>query len=275
MRLILMSMSTCRIRNTDWHYREQGQGIPLVLIHGFPLDHRIWAAQLAGLSDCCRVIAVDLKGFGESVSTEVFTMESLADELHQLLAQIGALPCVIGGLSMGGYVALAFAEKFAGDLKGFILIDSKSEADPRAAKENRQKLAELAMHGGAAHSGAVPVAAQMLPKMLAPSTFGEKPKVVKTLQQIMEGVPPVTIANACYAMRDRPDRTSILSSFTFPSLIVLGELDAFIPASLGEAMKQLMPRGQLALIPKAGHMPPLEQPEALNEVVRQFMAGCA
>lgn len=269
MRLILMSMPTCRIRNTNWHYSEQGQGVPLVLIHGFPLDHQIWAAQLTGLGDCCRVIAVDLKGFGESVSTEVFTMESLADELHQLLAQIGALPCVIGGLSMGGYVALAFAEKFLANLKGFILVDSKSEADPQAAKENRQKLADLAMH-----SGTIAVAAQMLPKMLAPSTFCEKPEVVKTLQQIMEGVPPVTIANACYAMRDRPNRTSILSSFTCPSLIVLGELDAVIPASLGEAMKQLMPHGQLALIPKAGHLPPMEQPEAFNEVARQFIAGC-
>ena len=264
-----MSMATRRIHNTDWHFSEQGQGIPLVLIHGFPLDHRIWDHQFAALGDCCRVIAVDLKGFGRSVSTEAFTMESLADELHQLLAQIGALPCVIGGLSMGGYVALAFAEKFPADLKGFILIDSKSEADPQSAKENRQKLAELAMHGGAA-----PVAAQMLPKMLAPSTFCDKPQVVKTLQQIMEGVPPVTIANACYAMRDRPDRTPLLSTFTFPSLIVLGESDAFIPASLGEAMKQLMPRGQLALIPKAGHIPPLEQPEAFNDVVRQFIAGC-
>src|ERR1035437_2779162 len=125
-----MSMATCRIRNTDWNYAEQGQGTPLVLVHGFPLDHRIWQHQLAGLRDCCRVIAVDLKGFGRSASTEAFTMESMADELHQLLSQIGALPCVIGGLSMGGYVALAFAAKFPADLKGFILIHSKSEVEP-------------------------------------------------------------------------------------------------------------------------------------------------
>lgn len=262
-------MATCKIRNTDWHYCEQGQGTPLVLVHGFPLDHRIWKHQLAGLSNACRVIAVDLKGFGKSISTEAFTMESMADELHQLLSQIGALPCVIGGLSMGGYVALAFAEKFAADLKGFILIDSKAEADPQVAKENRQKMAELAMH-----SGAAPVAAQMMPKMLATSAFQEKPEVVKTLQQIMEAVPPVTIANACYAMRDRPDRTSLLSTLTFPSLIVLGESDALIPVSMGEAMAQLIPNGRLALIPKAGHMPPLEQPEAFNDVVRPFMARC-
>ncbi len=264
-----MTMATCRIRNTDWHYSQQGQGIPLVLIHGFPLDQRIWKHQLTGLSDCCRVIAVDLKGFGKSACTEVFTMESMADELHQLLQQIGALPCVIGGLSMGGYIALAFAEKFAGDLKGFILVDSKTEADPQAAKENRQKLADLAMQGGAG-----PVAAQMMPKMLAASTLGEKPDVVKTLQEIMESAAPLTIANACYAMRDRPDRTALLSTFTFPSLIVLGESDALIPVSMGEAMKQRMPKGELAVITKAGHMPPLEQPEVFNDVVRQFISRC-
>lgn len=262
-------MATCRIRNTDWHYCEQGQGTPLVLIHGFPLDHRIWKHQLAGLSDCCRVIAVDLKGFGKSVSTEAFTMESMADELHQLLQQLGALPCVIGGLSMGGYIALAFAEKFAADLKGFILVDSKTEADPQAAKENRQKLADLAMH-----SGAAPVAAQMMPKMLATSAFADKPDVVKVMQQIMESVPPLTIASACYAMRDRPDRTALLSTFTFPSLVVLGESDVLIPVSMGEAMKQLMPKGQLAVIPSAGHMSPLEQPEAFNDVLRKFMVAC-
>lgn len=262
-------MATRKIRSTDWHYAEQGQGIPLVLIHGFPLDHRIWKHQLAGLSDCCRVIAVDLKGFGKSASTEAFTMESMADELHQLLQQIGALPCVIGGLSMGGYIALAFAEMFAADLKGFILVDSKTEADPQAAKENRQKLADLATH-----SGAAPVAAQMMPKMLAPSAFADNPEVVNTMQQIMESVPPLTIANACYAMRDRPDRTALLSTFTFPSLIVLGESDALIPVSMGQSMKELMPNGQLAVIPKAGHMPPLELPEAFNDVVRQFIARC-
>jgi pimeloyl-ACP methyl ester carboxylesterase len=265
-----MSMATCRIRNTDWHYAEKGQGLSLVLIHGFPLDHRIWKAQVEDLGDCCRVIAPDLKGFGKSLSTEAFTMESLADELHQLLQQIGALPCVLAGLSMGGYIGLAFAEKFAADLKGLILIDSKAEADPQVAKENRQKAAELAMH-----SGSVPVAAQMLPKMLAPSTIAQQPEVVKTLQQIMETVPPVTIANASYAMRDRPDRTALLSRLTIPSLIVLGDVDALIPLSMGQAMQQLMPAGQLVVIPGAGHMPCIEQPAALNDALRRFMAATA
>jgi pimeloyl-ACP methyl ester carboxylesterase len=262
-------MATCRIRNTDWHYCQQGQGLPLVLVHGFPLDHRVWDQQLTGLSDCARVIAVDLKGFGKSLSTEAFTMESMADELHQLLQQIGALPCVIGGLSMGGYVALAFAEAFASDLKGFILIDSKTEADGQGAKESRQKMAELAMHGGAA-----PVAEQMMPKMLATSSFQEKPEVVQTLRRIMEAVPPVTIANACYAMRDRPDRTSLVSTFAFPSLVVVGEADAIIPVSMAEAIRQQMPQGQLAVIPQAGHMPSVEQPDAFNDVIRQFLARC-
>lgn len=262
-------MATCRIRNTDWHYVEKGQGLPLVLVHGFPLDHRIWKRQVDELVDCCRVIAVDLKGFGKSASTEAFTMESQAEELHQLLQQIGALPCVIAGLSMGGYIALAFAEKYGSDVKGLALVDSKAEADSQAGKEGRQKMADLAMQEGAA-----PVAAQMMPKVLAAETFEHSPQVVKELQQIMESVPPITVANASYAMRDRADRTALLPTLQCPGLVVLGESDVLIPVSVGEKIKELLPKGELAVVPRSGHIPCMEQPGAVSQVLRQFMVRC-
>ena len=102
---------------------------PLVLVHGFPLDSRMWEAQVAALAPARRVIAPDLRGFGRSRSDAPFTVESLADSLHALLSAVGAIPCVLAGLSMGGYVALAYVKKFPGDLRGLILIDTKAEAD--------------------------------------------------------------------------------------------------------------------------------------------------
>src|SRR5688572_5793193 len=114
------------VNGTTIAYEEKGQDTPLVLLHGFPLDSRIWKEQVASLSDRFRVITPDLRGFGRSKSNEPFTMESLADDVHALLADIGALPAILGGLSMGGYVALAYAKKYPTDLLGLMLIDTKA-----------------------------------------------------------------------------------------------------------------------------------------------------
>src|SRR5437762_11169078 len=97
-------------------FDESGKGTPLVLLHGFPLDRRVWNKRRAAFSDRCRVITPDLRGFGRSKSTDAFTIESLADDVHLFLREIGALPCALGGLSMGGYTALAYAKKYPSDL---------------------------------------------------------------------------------------------------------------------------------------------------------------
>src|SRR5215218_4015337 len=130
------------VNGTTLNYLEQGTGTPLVLLHGFPLDSRIWREQIAALSDRFRVIAPDLRGFGQSKSDDAFTMQSLADDVHALLADRGALPAILGGLSMGGYVALAYAKKYPSDLRGLALIDTKAEADTPEGKQGRQKMIE-------------------------------------------------------------------------------------------------------------------------------------
>src|SRR5947208_3346690 len=119
------------INGATLSYSETGpsDGKPVVLVHGFPLDSRIFARQAEALSDRFRVICPDLRGFGQSKSDAAFSIESLADDLHALLGQIDALPCSLGGLSMGGYIALAFAKKFPKDLSALILIDTRSEGD--------------------------------------------------------------------------------------------------------------------------------------------------
>jgi pimeloyl-ACP methyl ester carboxylesterase len=262
-------MPTRTIRGASLFYTDTAPGssaIPLVLLHGFPLDSRIWSAQVTALAPHARVITVDLRGFGQSSSTRPFTMESLADDVHDLLQSIGALPCVLGGLSMGGYVALAHAEKYPVDLKALALIDTRAESDNPAGQDARNRMIELARTGGAPA-----VADQMQPRMLAETTLRQKPEIVHRLRQIMEACPPLTIEHASAAMRDRPDRTPILSNIRVPVLIVVGDSDVITPPAMAESMRQRIPQATLTVIANAGHMSPMEQPEQVNDALRQFL----
>ena len=257
------------VNGASIHYQEQGQGeLAIVLLHGFPLDSRVWKAQVEALSGRHRVIAPDLRGFGRSASADAFTMESVADDVHALLADLGALPAVLGGLSMGGYAALAQAKKYPTDLKGLMLIDTRAEADTPEGREARQKMIELVRQKGSAA-----VAEAMMPKMLAAGTAATSPAVVRELGAIMESQPPRTIENALVAVRDRPDFRDDLASIAVPTLVLVGEADAITPPAMSETMHKNIPNSKLVKIAGAGHMTPMEQPEAVNRAIRDFVGS--
>jgi 3-oxoadipate enol-lactonase len=261
-------MASHTVRGATFHFEDRGAGGPLVLVHGFPVDSRMWDAQVCELSGQCRTVAPDLRGFGQTHATDPFTMESMADDLHALLGQIGALPCVLAGLSMGGYIALAYARKYPTDLRGLMLVDTKSEGDSAQQKEGRQKMIELARS-----NGAIAVAEQMLPKMLADETPKRRPAVAQALRGLMEACPPKTIEHALLAMRDRPDQTPNLPSIGVPTLIIVGDHDAITPVPVAQAMQGQVPHGQLAVITGAGHMSPMEQPAQVNRAMSRFLQG--
>jgi pimeloyl-ACP methyl ester carboxylesterase len=263
-------MPTREINSAVLHYEDRGSGLPVVLLHGFPLDGRIWTAQLEALSRQYRVIVPDLRGFGQSKwpgAIGKFTMATLAEDIHTLLVDLKALPCVLGGLSMGGYVTLAFTAAFDADLRGLMFIDTKAEADTPAAREGRDKMIALVRE-----SGSPAVAEQMMPRMLAPVTIERNPRLVATAREIMTGCRAETIENALTAMRDRLDRTALLATITVPSLVVVGAFDAIIPPATATAMAAAIPGAQLKIIPDAGHLPTMEQPELLNQVMKDFLA---
>ena len=259
-------MAERSINGTTLYYEERGSGLPVVLMHGFPLDHRIWSAQLDELSGQYRVIVPDLRGFGRSKSNTPFTMKSLAEDICALLRAINAIPCVLGGLSMGGYVALAFAKEYQNDLRGLMLIDTRAEADTAEGKAGRQKMIDLARTGGSKA-----VADQMMPKMLAQSTPTDQPAVAQQLRQIMEACPPLTIEHALAAMRDREDYTAFLPSIAGPTLIIVGQEDAITPPKMAEAMNQQIPRSKLVVIPGSGHMSPMEKPQDVTRAMQDFL----
>ncbi len=245
------------------NYIERGCGPAVVLLHGFPLDSRVWEGQLEELADEFRVIALDLPGFGKSVSIGKFTIESLADIVRKTLERMGALPCVLGGLSMGGYVAQAFVSKYAQSLRGLMLIDTRPNADSEQGKVARNEMIELARtHGSSA------VAEQMMPKMLAPGAASD---VTARLRAIMNACPAETIQNAVAAMRDRPDFSTMLQNLTLPALILCGEMDVLSPPVITEQMHRLVAGSNLAMIAGAGHMAPMERPREVSAAMRRFL----
>lgn len=253
------------------HYDERGNRTaktpPVVLLHGFPLDARIFAAQLDALADNCRVITPDLPGFGQSMSDLPFTIASLADDVHALLRSVGALPCVLGGLSMGGYVAQAFVKKHPTDLRGLILIDTKSEADNAEGKEKRNKMIESVRA-----SGSKAISDAMFPNMLSPEN-AKDPKIAQPLREMMEACPAKTIEHALVAMRDREDYTSMLPSIATPTLLIVGERDAISTKATMEAMHRGIPRSKLVVVPGAGHLTPVEAPDEVGRAIRDFVAS--
>jgi pimeloyl-ACP methyl ester carboxylesterase len=259
-------MPSITVNGSVMHYLEQGKGRALVMVHGFPLDSRMWEAQVSGLSDQFRVIAPDLPGFGQSPGTGPFTMDSVATQLNNFLDVIGVKQFVLAGLSMGGYVTLAFLKKCPRRLDGVVLLDTRAEGDTAQGKEARMKMIDAAKA-----TGAKAVSDLMLPKLLASETVQRRPELVRKLRQMMESQKVETIERALLAMRDREDYTDYLPSIADPTLIVVGDNDAITPPAMSEAMHRAIRTSELVIVKGSGHMSPMEQPEQVNQAMRRFL----
>ena len=266
----IQSMDTPTAPTRPLSFTEAGTGASLVLVHGFPLDSRMWEAQVRGLSDMARVITPDLRGFGHSPSDDRFTMESQADDLHHLLSEIGALPCTMAGLSMGGYVALAYVRKYPTDLRALALIDTRAEGDSPEGRTGREKMIELVRR-----SGAEAVVDEMMGKLIAEETVCHRPQVAFSLRKIMQSCSPHAIEHALAAMRDRDDQTSNLASIPVPTLLIVGDCDVITPTSSAELMLSQIPHARLETIGSSGHMSPMEQPAQVTEALRRFLMELA
>lgn len=248
-------------------YDDSGSGPPLVLLHAFPLDRAMWQPQLAALSDVVRVIAPDFPGFGES-SPGAFTIESAADLVAEFLGAIGVQKAVVGGLSMGGYVALAFARRHADKLTGLILADTRAGVDDTSAKAGRTKSIELTREQGSAA-----LFEGMVPKVLSDSTRDTKPEVVEQLKGIAAKQPPESVIAALVALRDRPDANPGLKDVAVPTLVLVGEHDGVTPPLASANLSAQIRGSKLVHIPGAGHLSNAENADAFNAAVREFLAA--
>ncbi|MBI3941677.1 MAG: alpha/beta fold hydrolase [Chloroflexi bacterium] len=249
------------------NYNDIGKGHPIVLIHAFPLDGTMWEPQEADLQRDYRVIIPDLRSFGASEVTEgLQSMDLLADDVSALLDLLDIHQATLVGCSMGGYIAFAFYRRHADRLRGLGLVSTRAGGDNAEARQNRLDLART-VH----HDGQQIVVDRLLPRLLAPGGLEERTDLAQKLEQMMRRASIAGIAGASTGMADRPDSTSLLPAIKQPTLVVAGEQDQIIPVAEARKMAELIPTSKLQVVPGAGHMVNLEQPQVFNHTLRNFL----
>jgi 3-oxoadipate enol-lactonase len=266
---MITPMPRIALPDVTLHVEDRGAGPVLLLVHGFPLDHQMWRYQAEAFSASHRLLIPDLRGFGQSgITPGVVTMERYADDLAALLDALEIQePITLCGLSMGGYVAWQFALRHRARLGRLVLCDTRAAADTPAGALGRLENADRVLREGA-HS----LVAGMMEKLFAPATRQQQPEMVEATRQVMLAAAPDGIAAALRGMAERPDIGPRLGEIDVPALVVGGEEDAIVPIDEMRAMAAQLPRGTFVAVPGAGHMAPLEQPAAVNEALRNFLA---
>jgi pimeloyl-ACP methyl ester carboxylesterase len=255
--------------DTTLAVRTRGSGMPVVLLHAFPLDGRMWAAQ-EPLADQVRLIVPDMRGFGGSRGPGPASVEQLADDAVALLDALHVRePAVFCGCSMGGYVAQHVAARHADRVRAVVLVDTKLEADTPEARAARADLA-----GQVERLGQEVVAAAMVPRLLAPPGPAPTPRqaeIAASLRTMIHGQPVATIQAALAALAARPDMTDAMRRLRSPALLVVGEHDAITPPDCLRRAEGIMPVARLVIVPSAGHLVPLESPDVFNAAVAAFL----
>ena len=248
-------------------YTDTGVGRPIVLIHGYPFNRTLWNEQVAALSTTYRVVVPDLRGFGESDSSPgPATMNRMARDVAQLMDHLEIPRAVVGGLSMGGYVALAFYKQFPSRVRALVLADTRAQADTEEAKQTRAQQAEKALSEGMAG-----IADAMLPKLLTPETVSKRPEIVKRVRDMMLKTKPEGAASALLGMAERDDQTELLSRITTKTLILVGAEDALTPVADSEKMHNAIAGSRLVVLENAGHVSNLERTGEFNEALMDFL----
>jgi pimeloyl-ACP methyl ester carboxylesterase len=243
----------------------------IVLLHGFCESKEIWGRLPIQLAEIYRVICIDLPGFGESTEAELVPdISDFADKVHLTLLEIGVKNVIMIGHSLGGYVTLAYAEKYRLNLSGIGLFHSTSAADNEEKKENRQKVAQFVLENGSE---------KFIPQLFA-GLFSDKNKEKLALQiqlitdQYKYLTLPASIANASLAMRNRPDRSEILQKSGLPTLFIIGEDDKVIPLEVGIAQSKLAPNATVHILKETAHMGMIEAPEESLSIIKNFAKIC-
>jgi len=244
----------------------------LLLIHGFPLDRRSWNGQLDALKEQAHVLAPDLRGFGNDhrALPEAMSMDAYAQDLKDLLDEQHIERVVLCGLSMGGYIALAFLAAWPERVAGLVLANTRANADDEEGRKGREETALNAFD-----KGMVVIARGMLPKLLAEHTRNALPEITEHMGSIIAEQRPEAVAAAARGMAKRPDRIPMLPSIAVPTLIITGSDDVLMPLPTSQAMANAIPGSALVVLPEAAHLSNVDAPEGFNAAIRAFLKGIA
>jgi 3-oxoadipate enol-lactonase len=259
------------INKVQLAYDDHGVGLPVIFLHAFPLNRRMWEGELTALLGEARyrLVALDWRGFGESeITSEISTMELLADDVAGLMDALGMQNAVLCGLSMGGYAAFAFLRKYPQRVGGLILADTRPGADTPEAQANRENVARIAETQG---TGAI--ADLQVPRLLSEYTRQQHPDVEARVRQLIDEATPRGIAAASRGMAQRTDSSDLLAGITCPTLVIVGEQDALTPPTVAQDYASRIPGAQYVVIPQAGHLSNLEQPEVFLLAISGFLGS--
>ncbi len=249
-------------------YSEAGAGAPVVLLHAFPLSRAMWQRDAEQFAPLARVIMPDLPGFGASPRQPHPSMSAMASAVAGLLDH-GKVrePVILAGLSMGGYVALEFIRQFPGRVKALGLFSTRAAADSPEQRQGRMKLNEQLQA-----RGIEPLMTSSLPKLLGRTSTASQPDLLAHVARLIRAASPDGVIDALRAMAERSDSQPLLSGIRYPTLIIAGEEDALIPAQESQTMAQAIAGATLEIIPQAGHLVNLEQPEIFQRLVKNWFS---
>ncbi|WP_067453007.1 alpha/beta fold hydrolase [Actinomadura macra] len=252
--------------------RDVGSGTPLVLLHAFPLSSAMWLAQREALADRFRVITPDLRGFGGSVlGAEEPSIDAMADDVARLVQQRGLQRAVVGGLSMGGYVAMALCRRHPELVLGAVLAGTRAGADTDPVRERRLRQAERLEREGTVQV----LVEETLPALVGPTTFRQRALVYGRIRGLVQATPPQAAAWAQRAMAGRAEAFETLRNLRVPALVMVGDEDALATEDEARLMADALPNAELLVIPRAGHLCAVEQPDLFNQAVAEFATALA
>lgn len=261
-------MNKTRIAGSEIAYAVEGRGPAVLFLHAFPLGMFMWDSQAAALAATHTVVRFDCRGFGASPPGDaLLTMERIADDAVALLDQLQISKAVVCGCSMGGYAAFAMVRRHADRLRGLVLQDTRAGADGDEARRGRAELAERVLK-----EGVTAAADAFLPRLVGETTRRERPELVTRLREAILAAPPRGVSDALAGLAARADSTPTLREIRVPTLVVCGVEDVITPVAEAESMQRAIPGARLEIIPKAGHLSNLENPQAFDRALRDFLA---
>ncbi len=244
----------------------------LVLVHAFPLGAQMWEAQFKGAFAGWRILAPDLRGFGGSTDQRADgvepTIADYADDVAGLVREVAGTPVVLGGLSMGGYAALAVMRRTPALVRALVLADTRAGADSLEGRAGRKAMLTLLER-----EGPQGVARDMMPKLLGATTREQNADAEATVRRLIKRHSPHGIRDAILRMMERPDSTPLLPTITVPTLVLVGDEDVLTPPAESEAIASALPNASLVRIAGAGHLSNLERPQAFEASVDDFLAA--
>lgn len=254
-------------RSVPIAFSEYGEGDPIILLHAFPLNGKMWEPQAKALSENHRVVTPDYPGFGRSLYPPAQPdMRFYAERILELLDKLELERVVLGGLSMGGYVAFACLRLFPERISGLLLANTRPEPDSEEVRENRKNMAQRVSKEG------VGVLIELqIERLLSPATLQNEPMIVEQVKSMLLESSPDGVVGALGAMRDRPDSTPLLSEIEVPTLVIGGEEDGISSPEVMGALAQKIPNSEHHTISGVSHLSNIEAPDEFNAALKEFL----